>query len=59
MCSRSNEEYACGSACQRTCATLDQPCPIQNIRCNDGCYCKDGYARNTNDVCIPIKDCQN
>lgn len=21
-----------------------------------GCYCEDGYARNTNHVCIPIKD---
>lgn len=21
-----------------------------------GCYCEDGYARNTNHICIPIKD---
>lgn len=50
---QANEVYACGSACQTTCATFNQTCPIVNIRCNDACYCIDGYARDNNDICIP------
>ncbi|XP_076295118.1 venom metalloprotease inhibitor-like [Lasioglossum baleicum] len=57
MCNRRNEEYACGSACQATCDTLNEPCPIVNIRCNDGCYCKPGYVRNCWNECIPEKSC--
>ncbi|KAG7190283.1 hypothetical protein KM043_006399 [Ampulex compressa] len=56
-CNKPNEEYQCGSACQTTCVNLGQPCPIVNIRCNDACYCKAGYARNTKGVCIPISQC--
>lgn len=58
-CTAENEEYRCGSACQTTCSNLVQPCPIVNIRCNDACYCVNGYARNGNDSskCIPISRC--
>lgn len=58
-CTRTNEEYQCGSACQTTCSNLGQPCPIVNIKCNDACYCIDGYARkgDDNSECIPISDC--
>ncbi|XP_050557377.1 zonadhesin-like isoform X1 [Spodoptera frugiperda] len=57
QCTRPNEHYACGSACQTTCANLGTTCPIVNIRCNDACYCNDGYARNANGTCIPIAQC--
>lgn len=57
VCDRPNEEYRCGSACQTTCATLGQTCPIVNIRCNDDCYCEEGYARDCRGRCIPIKQC--
>ncbi|XP_054728848.1 chymotrypsin-elastase inhibitor ixodidin [Anastrepha obliqua] len=53
-----NETYTpCGSPCQTECSTLNEPCRIQNIRCPDGCYCNEGYARDSNGVCIPKKDC--
>ncbi|KAJ8921419.1 hypothetical protein NQ315_003037 [Exocentrus adspersus] len=52
-----NEKYNCGSPCQTECSTLGQICPIVNIRCNDACYCIDGYARDANGVCIPIEQC--
>ncbi|XP_073968011.1 inducible metalloproteinase inhibitor protein-like [Bombus fervidus] len=60
-CNRPNEEYHCGSACQTTCATLGQRCPITNIRCNDACYCKEGYARYGGDTsaCVPISQCNS
>ncbi|GAB1865603.1 Inducible metalloproteinase inhibitor protein-like [Camponotus japonicus] len=56
-CNRENEEYQCGSACQTTCSNLGEVCPIVNIRCNDACYCKEGFARidNDNSRCIPIR----
>ncbi|XP_077292844.1 zonadhesin-like [Arctopsyche grandis] len=56
-CSGPNEFYSCGSACDTTCATLGDTCPIVNIRCNERCYCKNGFARNNRNVCIPIKKC--
>lgn len=56
-CTRPNEQYECGSACDTDCATLGEPCPIVNIRCNDSCYCKDGFARDSTKNCIPIEQC--
>ncbi|KOC63715.1 Inducible metalloproteinase inhibitor protein [Habropoda laboriosa] len=57
VCDRPNEEYRCGSACQTTCRNRGEVCPIINIRCNDDCYCIDGYARNLRGRCIPISLC--
>ncbi|XP_076165757.1 venom metalloprotease inhibitor-like [Ptiloglossa arizonensis] len=57
VCNKPNEIYSCGSMCQTTCTNLGQPCPIVNIRCNDACYCKEGYARNCRGLCIPISSC--
>ncbi|KYN29470.1 PREDICTED: uncharacterized protein LOC108763859 [Trachymyrmex cornetzi] len=56
-CFGENEEYRCGSLCQKTCQTLDKPCPIQARAC--GCYCKEDYvrARNPWDACIEIENC--
>ncbi|XP_022816594.1 inducible metalloproteinase inhibitor protein-like [Spodoptera litura] len=57
VCDRENEHYECGSACQTTCATLGTVCPIVNIRCNDACYCDEGFARDDNGICIPEGEC--
>ncbi|XP_039748920.1 inducible metalloproteinase inhibitor protein-like isoform X2 [Pararge aegeria] len=56
-CPALNEVFNCGSACDTTCATLNQRCPILNIKCNEKCYCRRGYARNDKDICIPISEC--
>ncbi|KAH8420182.1 hypothetical protein KR009_007071 [Drosophila setifemur] len=53
-----NETFLpCGPSCQTECATLGQPCLIRHIRCPDGCYCNEGFARNANRQCIPINKC--
>ncbi|KAM7347814.1 venom serine protease inhibitor-like [Cochliomyia hominivorax] len=53
-----NEFYTdCGNACQTECATLGDECLIRYIRCPDGCYCNEGYARDANRKCIPISQC--
>lgn len=56
-CEHQNEHYECGSACQTTCATLGMVCPIVNIRCNDACYCDEGFARDDNGICVPEGEC--
>ncbi|KAF2895637.1 hypothetical protein ILUMI_10538 [Ignelater luminosus] len=56
-CERPNEVFQCGSACQNECATLGKPCPIVNKRCNNGCYCISGYARDSSGICIPERNC--
>lgn len=63
-CKRPNEEYQCGSACQTTCSNLGVACPIVNIRCNDACYCIEGFARldakgqqDDTAPCVEIKNC--
>lgn len=42
--------------CQTTCATLNHACVI-TPDCTPGCFCKEGYARDANDICVPISDC--
>ncbi|KFM77647.1 Zonadhesin, partial [Stegodyphus mimosarum] len=50
-----NEEYKdCGTACPPTCSKPDRICIEQ---CVSGCFCKKGYIRNDNHICIPKKDC--
>ncbi|PZC85306.1 hypothetical protein B5X24_HaOG201802 [Helicoverpa armigera] len=60
-CTGLNEYHSCGGACDNVCATLNEQnqtnCPIVNIKCNEMCYCEDGYARDDNNICIPIEDC--
>ncbi|XP_077291694.1 zonadhesin-like [Arctopsyche grandis] len=56
-CDGPNEFFSCGSACDATCATLGEVCPIVNFKCNEMCYCKEGFARDSKGVCISIKDC--
>lgn len=56
-CKGPNEFYSCGSACDTECATLGEVCPIINVKCTERCYCKEGFARNSAGVCIPVNQC--
>lgn len=60
MCTGPHEYFSCGSACDNVCEDLTQNqthCLIQNIVCNSKCYCENNYARNNDNICIPIEDC--
>ncbi|XP_050342711.1 inducible metalloproteinase inhibitor protein-like [Nymphalis io] len=61
-CPQANEYYSCGSACDNVCKDLHSQnqthCPIKNIKCNEKCYCKEGYARNEEKVCVPFNECR-
>ncbi|XP_037299545.1 zonadhesin isoform X3 [Manduca sexta] len=62
-CLRPHEFYDCGSACDNVCSNLHLQnrtnCPIKNIVCNPGCYCRDGYARDETGNCVPVDKCNN
>ncbi|XP_075970264.1 inducible metalloproteinase inhibitor protein-like isoform X1 [Anticarsia gemmatalis] len=61
LCPGNNEFYACDSACDNECSTWHKQnrtnCPIINIDCNRGCYCDDGYARDSKRNCVPVEKC--
>ncbi|KAL7011539.1 hypothetical protein ACKWTF_014308 [Chironomus riparius] len=53
-----NESFSCGNPlCEKTCENYKETCTIQNIRCEDKCYCNDGFVRNKNNVCVPVSEC--
>ncbi|KAJ8732169.1 hypothetical protein PYW08_014899 [Mythimna loreyi] len=60
-CTGPNEHFSCGPVCDNVCATLKTEnqtnCPYINKRCNSKCYCDEGYARDDNNICIPIDQC--
>ncbi|KAJ0174465.1 hypothetical protein K1T71_009573 [Dendrolimus kikuchii] len=57
QCCPENEVYKeCGSACPKTCAA-DSEDTICTEQCVVGCFCKDGYVRNSADKCILPSDC--
>lgn len=54
-CGKNQEYLKCGPACDVTCSK--EPCDIQYIQCPDGCYCIDGYKRDSKNNCIPKEKC--
>ncbi|EAT48604.1 AAEL000356-PA [Aedes aegypti] len=56
-CEDPNEVYLiCGSLCERTCTNL-YDCDLCPAVCVSGCFCKDGYVRDSLGTCIPACDC--
>ncbi|XP_046969533.1 zonadhesin-like [Vanessa cardui] len=53
-----NEEFSsCGSACPPTCST---PSPEAcNTSCTEGCFCLQGYLRNSNGTCVKADMCNS
>ncbi|CAG4937198.1 unnamed protein product [Colias eurytheme] len=60
-CRGPHEYFTCGGACDNECDKLSRQnqtsCPIINITCNRKCYCEPGYARNVDNICVPIAQC--
>lgn len=61
-CPGDHEYYSCGGACDNVCQLMPYQnitnCPIINVKCNEKCYCEDGYARNSYGICVPISKCE-
>ncbi|XP_055839501.1 inducible metalloproteinase inhibitor protein-like [Episyrphus balteatus] len=43
--------------CDTVCNTLGEKCNVNFIWAPFGCYCVEGYARDGNNMCIPIRQC--
>lgn len=55
-CTGPNEKYdGCGSHCPATCANRE-PGPCIDS-CKAGCFCKQGYLRNSAGICVKEKNC--
>nr|XP_022905201.1 uncharacterized protein LOC111417214 [Onthophagus taurus] len=46
-----------GGACDQTCWSLGEPCPIWTLVPVKGCRCLEGYARNKWGICVEISEC--
>jgi len=57
-CGEDEEYRTCGSACIPTCA-IPLPRPWCTRQCAVGCYCKEGYLRNEENVCVPATRCKS
>lgn len=56
-CKGCNEVYkSCGTLCPKTCATKDIMFKCKE-GCQPGCYCANGYLRNSQNKCVLIKNC--
>ncbi|CAF0960935.1 unnamed protein product [Rotaria sordida] len=55
-----NEEYnRCGTQCEQTCNNIDRSQHLCNHMCAIGCFCIDGYVRQSdkNSLCVRINAC--
>lgn len=59
ICVESNEEFkTCGSACPATCENMGDRNLICNRQCVHGCFCKDGFVRDSNtNQCVLPQEC--
>ncbi|UYV78772.1 hypothetical protein LAZ67_16002695 [Cordylochernes scorpioides] len=58
-CRRPNEQYfTCGSACQHNCSNYNEKI-ICSERCVFGCFCFEGYVRESDDnsFCLKKQNC--
>ncbi|XP_067133096.1 tenascin-like [Centruroides vittatus] len=58
-CSQPNEYYnSCGSACPPTCENYGKNLNCPKV-CVQGCFCKEGYVRDFQNLCIKPVYCSN
>jgi len=56
QCPNTEVFLTCGTACPATCAN-PHPSPVCTKNCVIGCFCKPGYLKNENGVCVQPKSC--
>lgn len=53
-----NEIYKeCGNYCERSCKNLNGDSNCQVLACKAGCFCDDGYVRDSRGSCISQQRC--
>lgn len=57
-CLKAFEYYTdCGTACPITCENKDNPPLFCTANCVVGCFCEDGYVRNSDGECVLPTNC--
>jgi hypothetical protein len=56
-CGANAEFLTCGSACVPNCAN-PQPTTMCTLQCVIGCFCKEGYLKNSNGECVRLEECE-
>lgn len=56
QCKENEIFLSCGSACAPTCAN-PHPGPACTLQCVIGCFCKPGFLKNSQGVCVPAEEC--
>lgn len=58
QCGENQHYEVCGvNGCENTCAQPDLESVCRNIRCQEGCYCDEGYIRAPNGECVLPENC--
>ena len=58
-CAADKENWTCGPPrmCEPKC-NADLPAICAKLkRCENGCYCKSGHVRNSQNICVDSSDC--
>jgi len=55
-CSANEVFLTCGTACPATCAN-PHPSPVCTRNCVIGCFCKEGFLKNAQGVCVAAANC--
>ncbi|KYB28685.1 Chymotrypsin-elastase inhibitor ixodidin-like Protein [Tribolium castaneum] len=55
QCGRNEEYTTCGSSCQERCSRRANT--VCTLNCQRGCFCRRGFLRNRNGVCVPESQC--
>ncbi|XP_061708716.1 zonadhesin-like isoform X1 [Cydia pomonella] len=52
-----NEQYYCGTSCPEASCVNPTPPTCVNKKCKLGCFCKKGFVRDSNNICVPVNKC--
>jgi len=55
-CNQNEIFLSCGTACPATCAN-PHPSPVCTRNCVIGCFCKEGFLKNGNGLCVAAANC--
>lgn len=57
-CSKPHESFTdCGTACPLKCENVNNPPLFCTSNCVVGCFCDEGYVRNSNGDCVLKEEC--
>ncbi|GFT45325.1 zonadhesin [Nephila pilipes] len=56
-CPLNEQFYICKPTCKTTCDNFNDTSAVCSIECNSGCFCKKGFVRGKDGLCVPQTEC--